>query len=127
MKNLILHICLLFSMFTFSQKIVENELVRKTEKDLLGYWEKLSEKQDGKKYYVEKQNGQLFLSIGKFQKGGLEFKVSDKILIKVVGENDIKLKNFILENDGISELIYLDLKKLIIENGGVQFEFIKLK
>ncbi|NHF61630.1 hypothetical protein FK220_019955 [Flavobacteriaceae bacterium TP-CH-4] len=127
MKNLILNICLLFSILTFSQERAENELVGKTETDLLGYWEKLSEKQEEKKYYVEIQNGQLFLSTGKFEEGGLDFKVSDKILIEIIGENNIILKNFILENDGISKLILLDSKKLVLENGGEQFEFIKLK
>ena len=127
MKNIVLHICLLFSILTFSQERDKSKLILKTETDLLGYWEKVSEKEERKKYYVEIQNGQLFLSTGKFDKGGLEFKVSMKILIEVVGENNITLKNFILENDWISKLIHLDSKKLVLQNGGEQFEFIKLK
>lgn len=127
MKNLMLHILLLISFTVFSQERVENPLIQKTELDLLGYWEKLPGNHVEKKYYVEEQNGQLFLNIGEFQKGGLEFKVSDKILIEIVQEKTIKLKNFILENNGISELILLDSEKLILKNGSELLEFKKLK
>ena len=95
--------------------------------ELLGYWVKSPENQDKKKYYIEEKNGQLFLNIGEFQKGGLEFTVSDKILIEVIGEKTLILKNFILENDGISELVLLDTEKLILKNGNELFEFKKLE
>lgn len=127
MKYFVLHICLWFAAVTFSQESAKDKSIRQIEMNLVGYWEKTSEDQNGNKYFIEEVNGQLYLNIGKFQRGGLEFNVLDKIFMEIVVGQTIKLKNFILENGGISELIFLDSKKLILKNGGELFEFKRME
>ncbi|NAY93436.1 hypothetical protein GTQ34_16110 [Muricauda sp. JGD-17] len=127
MKNLILHICVLFSIAAFSQEKSADEITKQVKIDLIGYWEKSPAGQDGEKYLVQKQDDLLYLNIGKFQNGKLEFVVSDKIRLEVVQGKTIKLKNFHLENNGISELIFLDSTKLILKNGNTLSEYKKFK
>lgn len=127
MKSLYLSIFLLITMTTFSQKANNAQEIVEIEMNLLGYWESSLENQDEMKYCVEKQNGQLFLNIGKFQKGGLEFIVKDKILMEIIDGKTILLINFVLQNEGVSELQFLDSEKLILKNGHNSFEFKKLK
>ena len=118
MKKIIFILILITSLQSKSQVGTDYRTIESMENSMLGLWTKADNTERGIQYLIEKTDKEFYLSTGIVQKGGLEFRVKDKIRLEIIWKRKkVLIKNFPLKHKKKSKLIYLDSNRLTIRNG----------